>query len=514
MMDWRRNPLLWLKERFGEEPLDFQWSKIPGYENHKWDGSVDPLAGAWIDIAAAQWAAIEAATGTSKTYFLSRLVFWFLDVYEDSLVVTSAPKEAQLRLHLWSEISKAFYKFKKIRPHSELQKLKIKVDNRQPDNGDDPDLSESWQAVGFVSGTGTEEESSTKAQGFHRKDMLIIIEETPGVSRAVMTAFKNTCTGENNVICAVGNPDHELDPLHQFASLATVKAYTISAYDYPNVVLGNAAIPGAVTRASIERRRVEYGDESAMYLSRVRGISPKQGTNSLIMLSWIEQCEWISTEAMKPCYNAAGVDVSNSDSGDKAAVAYGEGPALISIKEFACPNATHLAYNLIYDDFELARQDYKRYGLDTIHQHGIPDYCVGIDAVGVGVATINALTDLHYTPVALQGGQWDDAIPQDQEGKPMYRFASLRAQMYFEAREDLRKKEVSIRIEDQAVLLKLKKELVVPRFDLRDSTIAVERKDKIKERLGHSPNLADAFVYWNWSRKGYLITGSHTAAIG
>ncbi len=500
---YRKDPLFWLQHRFKENPLDFEWSKREAYTGHKWDGSVDPLAQAWRALAEGNWVAIEAATGTSKTYMLSRIVFWFLDVYKDSLVVTSAPKQDQLKLHLWSELSKAFYKFKKVRPDAEMFKLRLKADNSTPDDEDDPDLSDSWQAVGFVAGTDADEASATKAQGFHRKNMLIITEETPGMPTPVMTAFKNTSTGGNNLILAVGNPDNELDNLHKFSLLSNVKRFRISAYDYPNVVEDNEVIPGAVTRASIQRRLVEYGENSPMYLSRVRGMSPKQSSDSLIKLEWIEQClEAIEEEGA----GAAGVDVANSENGDKAAVAWGMGNVLTRIDEFYCPNATHLAYNLIYNAAQRMELGYKDYSIPSMEDMQVDYRYVGVDAVGVGVATVNGFIDQSMPIQALQGGHWEEVIPVDEQGKFMYRFGTLRAQMYWELREDLRNRRIKIKIADKAAYDSLISELIIPKFSTSSAHIAVERKDEIKKRMGgKSPNVADAVVYWNWARKGYRI---------
>jgi hypothetical protein len=76
--------------------------------------------------------------------------------------------------------------------------------------------------------------------------------------------------------------------------------------------------------------------------------------------------------------------------------------------------------------------------------------------------------------------------------------------MYWIAREDLRQKKISLRISDYSILKRLVKELTVPRYEYRANTISVEPKESIKKRMsGFSPNLADAFVYWNFIRKGY-----------
>lgn len=511
MKRYREDPLFWLEDRLGEDPRSFKWSDFPEYEGHIWDGDRDALANAWLSIANKRWAGVEAATGTSKTYFLSRLVMWFLDVYPDSLVVTSAPKQDQLKLHLWAELSKSFNKFKQFRDKAAMYTLRMVVEetNTKLMEVDDVDYSKSWQCIGFVAGAGSDEDSATKAQGFHREHMLIILEETPGMPRAIMTAFQNTCTGENNLIMAVGNPDSELDLLHEFCQMKNVDAYRISAYDYPNVVAGREFIKGAVTQKSIDFRKAKYGEEHNMYLSRVRGISPKQSEHSLIKLTWIMDA---LARVIKndEGYNAVGVDVSNSEAGDKAALAWGEGATLKEVQDFHCQNATHLAYNLFYDDMELHARGYDNYHTAKLKDYNVFDPCIGIDAVGVGVATVNAFKDLFINPTAIHGGQWTEVIPIDPTSEErMYNFASFRSQIYWELREDLRLGLIAFAVTDYDYVEKLKKELTAARVMYNSNTIAVEKKEDIKRRLGgKSPNIADAVAYWNWVRKGYRFTAA------
>lgn len=524
--------MYWLEHRFGENPQSFQWSSINKeiYDKHIYDGDKDPIYNAWMSIATGNWASLYAATGTGKTYSLSRIVFWFLDCFDDSLIVTSAPKESQLKLHLWSEIGRAFHKFKAIRPEAKLTSLRLSLSDIDEENPYD-----GHQAVGFVAGTGSDEQSATKAQGFHRKDMLIITEETPGMNSAVMTAFKNTSTGTNNQILAVGNPDSELDELATFSELAHVKDFRISAFDYPNVVLDKELFPGAVTNMSIDRRRNEYGEDSPLFKSRVRGISPKQSSNSVISVKWIEDAFERTEVKDELLYkNALGVDVANSQNGDLASCCYGKGSTLEDVIEFRCPSASDIVYNLIYDDDKLDEIEasmktnrlktirnfisvedsnteeealFNRYDIPMIQDYDIDTTNIGIDAVGVGVSTINTFNNLGYKVTSLHGGQWEEAIPMIND-KPMYKFINLRAQMWWELREDLRKGKIRINIKSKALRQKIKKELGAPRFEVRDNSIVIESKDKIIKRLRKSPNIGDSIVYWNWMRKGYRATSS------
>lgn len=517
---YRRDPLYWYEHRLGLDPKSFHWSAFDEYKDHQWDGDVDPLKQAWDCVANVytqiqkgetpeyRKVGVEAATGTSKTYWLARLVTWFLDCHEGSLVVTSAPKQDQLKLGLWSEVSRLMYRLKKVRPNSKLYKMRLAMDDRTMDKLDEDEVlqSDSWHAVGFVAGVGSEEQSATKARGFHRKDMMIILEECTGMPNAVINAFQNTSTGQHNVIVAVGNPDNEFDPLHQFCIQEDTRHFRISALDYPNIVMQKEVYPGAVTQVSINDRKKVYGETSPMFQAMVRGISPQQAEDSLIKLEWIEQCIELEIGEEDHTYNAVGVDVANSEAGDKAALAWGQGSVLKELQEFYCKNATHLAYNLFYTPRELEYRGYDNYNTKTIHDFGVEGDCIGIDAVGVGVATVNACTDMGLPCQALQGGLWEEAIPKDDNDKPLYRFESLRSQMYWKAREDLRLKKVSLDVDDKELLKQLKKELCIPKFDAQARTISVESKKHIKKRLGgQSPNLMDAFVYWNWTRQGYRI---------
>lgn len=520
---WRKDPLLWLEERLGENRSSFQWSALSDkYNDHVWDGDIDPLANAWKDVAMKKWVAISAATGTGKTFWLSRLVFWFLDVYEDSLIVTTAPAENQLKANLWGEISKEIETFKKIRPYVRLTSTMLKPEGNNFNNPYVPYLN-SYMAKTFVAGVGANEASATKAQGFHRKDMLIICEEAAGMNPAMMTAFQNTCTGSNNIMVAVGNPDSELDQLNQFAELGNVNRYRISAYDYPNVVLQEEIFHGAVSQISIDRRKEKYGVDSPLYKSRVRGLTPSEGEDTLIKRTWIKEA-FVSEmpQEFDRSYNAVGVDVANSELGDMASLAWGKRNVLTLVQEFQCPNASHLGHNLMKGSIELRMDNQQDFGTPTIHEYQIRSECIGIDAVGVGVSTVNTLLEYGIVPTALQGSQWKEVIPQEMTirgGKEvpllLYEFVSLRDQMYWELREDLRQGLIKFYITDPDMQEQILTELSIAKFMLAKHKVAVEGKDQIKKRIGgKSPNVADAIAYWNWVRKGHNIVGGLAAMRG
>ena len=511
---WRKNPAIWLEERFGEDKNALFWDAFGGYENHEWDGTKNPLLEAWNIISSGDyenWCGIQSGTGTGKTYILARIVFWFLDCYlHDAICVTSAPKEDQLKLLLWKEIGKAFPKFKRIRPFADLSTLRLKVDKR---------FEGMNEAIGFVAGVKASEESTTKAQGFHARNMLIIMEEAAGMPLPTMTAFAGTSNGENNMIIAAGNPDSEHDPLNQFIeTYDRVRKVRVSGYDHPNVVNDREIIGGAVTNSSIRLKMNAEGGNVDGFLvkSRIRGLVPDQSENSLIRKRWVLDAAVdtnnVEMSALSRDWssNALGVDVANSKDGDMAAIARGEGNVLCELNEFQCPNASHLAFNLVLPEDELEQgllfegaksfPDINIYDVPKIFNHDIYEGNIGVDAVGVGVATIQAFKLMDYDVVHLHGGANKDAIPKDEQDNLMYEFSSLRAQMYWQLREDLQHGRIHIYIQNPQLRNRLFRELTAIRYEVTNRAIVVESKEKIKKRLGKSPNLADAVVYWNWVR--------------
>ena len=480
LVEYQRRPVDFAVEVLGIPEHTIRWSLNPGYENHRWDGTPDPLVVALDALAAWKDVGVEAGTGTGKTYVLGAAgMLWFLGCFEGAIVITVAPKEDQLTLNLWKEVRKLWPAFKRRFPTAELTSLKIRMRGG---------IDDSWAGFGFVAGVGADEESANRARGFHAEHMLVIFEETPGIDPAIMTAFEHTCTAPHNLRLALGNPDNQHDELHRFCTSPGVVHVRISALDHPNVVTGNAAlIPGAASRESIERRARKYGPDSPLYNAMVRGISPPQARDALIRWEWLEAAAArYSDPELRKGPKALGVDVANSQAGDEAAISRWLGACCLEVSAFPCPDANRLGFQVAVE-IELQRID---------PQH------VGVDSVGVGAGTVNELKRLHCYVQALNGGaspEFELEGEEDGAGRAVLdetRFANLRAQMWWQAREDLQHGRIAIPRDEE-----LWRDLTTPRWWTRNGKIYVEPKEEIIKRLGRSPNKGDAFVYGNWVRQ-------------
>jgi hypothetical protein len=480
---WQRHPIDYCVERLGVKRESLDWALLPAYQGHRWDGTENPIAWMFECLATNRWAAVEGATGTSKTFAAACATFWFLECFDDSVVITTAPKAQQLSLHIWKEIGKMYPRFAR----GELLQGMLRMNPPRDD----------WEAVAFVAGVRAEEAeaSATKAQGFHAEHMLIITEETPGISEAVMSALQNTSIAPHNLILALGNPDHQFDTLHKFALQKTVEHIVISGFDCPNVVLKDPNfIPGGQSEEGLRRMLDKYkSPEHPLYQSRARGRSPQQPREALIRWDWLVAArdrkleERIDKNGLRvhvpkeySGYKALGVDVANSEEGDKAAIAEGVGSVCLKVTAEQCPDANLLG------DHVAAR----------IRSESINPACVGVDGVGVGAGTVNELKRQGITCIDIQSGE--TAEPVTDRGVEMVEsFNNLRSQMWWQLRVDLQDPHSTLCLPDDEELYA---DLMMQKWEPINGKIVVQSKRDVKKKLGRSPNKGDALVYWNWVR--------------
>ena len=240
----------------------------------------------------------------------------------------------------------------------------------------------------------------------------------------------------------------------------------------------------------------------------MRGLSPKEAANSLFKRAWFDHAETLGRD---PDFvpdpmgeNALGVDVANSVKGDKGACVYSEKNMVTKIVEFVCPDATHLAYNLIHGGEWCESRGWNNYNIPSMVEADVWDENIAIDGNGVGAGTVSVMANEGYRVYNVIGGQDLTAIMADHEGRPLNKFENLRAQVIWTLAEEMRKGEIAIsQFVDREMFVALRSEcLVVERVREGGGSIRIESKDSIKRKLSNkSPNLLDAFAYWNWRRK-------------
>ena len=114
------------------------------------------------------------------------------------------------------------------------------------------------------------------AQGFHRKDMTIIVEEASGVSRDIMEQFEGTLSNPNSLILQIGNPNHRdcyfFDSFYVYGD-----RWSKFAWDAEKTPASNWFDPDRNKRLA-----KQFGRDSDVYRIRVLGEFPHTDPNCVI----------------------------------------------------------------------------------------------------------------------------------------------------------------------------------------------------------------------------------------
>lgn len=185
---------------------------------------------------------IKSCHGVGKTKGCSILVNWFFDSFPQSVTITSAPSDDQVRTLLWKDIRSS-------RPLWGRRHLKPA----------DPFMSrgDGWFAMGRVTndagGTGT-----ARFHGQHAKYMLFVFDEADGVPEfaygAVDGMMTNLGPGMVLIFIRIGNPATRTSEFHRRHTAPGVMSINFDALRFPNVYHDDSAlVPGGTTRAWVTK---------------------------------------------------------------------------------------------------------------------------------------------------------------------------------------------------------------------------------------------------------------------
>jgi hypothetical protein len=501
----------WIVDKLGIPEPTIRWSLNPEYDDchcprceqaghrgsHLWDGDPDPLVIALECMAKGESFAVSAGTGTSKTHTIAAAgSLAYLATRRNAIVFSVAPKRDLLLKNMWKEIGKLWPQYKRHFPHAELLTGNLRMLTGEGEQ-------EVWAATAFGAGVGADEELAQRLKGMHGEDMMWLFEETPGIPQPIIETVVKTLTGKKNFFGALGNPEHQHDPLANLSKKPWVRAIRISALDYPNVVAGRDIIPGARSRESVVRDLQDSDglEDHPHYLAQVRGIAPAQSRKAIIRWEWCEQAaKRYDDPAFREGALALGVDPADSPTGDKAAISRWQGACCTEVVTFSAEDASAVARE-VYPEIVDSRNP-----IDPKH--------VGVDSVGVGASTVNELKKLGIRIRRISGAvrpipqlDWSARWASTEEvGDGTVRptgpvvpeaetYANTRSQVYWRLREDLRLGRIAL--PNDRLLFE---ELTAIEYEVPNGKITIEPKADIKIKLGRSPNRGDAVAYGNFAR--------------
>jgi phage terminase large subunit len=403
--------------------------------------------------------AVRSCHGAGKSHVAARIALWFLYSFFRSIVITTAPTGRQVQRILWQELRRA---------HTNAR---VALGGRL--GMKDLQLDDGWFAFGFSTDEGD------SFQGPHAEHVLFIGDEASGLDSGLWAAIDGILTSAHCRALFIGNPTNPASAFAAEAKNAATKSLHISAFDTPNFTAFGITLediragtweakitrplpyPALVTPAWVADKWKRWGEASPLWLARVMGEFPEQGTDTLIPLAWVEAAQERELKPDGP--HELGVDVARYGD-DESVIAERRGPRvrvrLTTAKESTMETAGKVIAALTDSGATQAK----------------------IDDIGVGGGVVDRLIELKKPAVGINVGE----AAHDSD-----RFANLRAELWWNVRELAETGQLDLDPHDE----ELAAELTAIKFKYTSKgQIIIEPKEETKKRLKRSPDRADAVM--------------------
>lgn len=421
-----------------------------------------------------------------KSFIAGNLIVTFLYSYKDSIVISTAPTWRQVEKLIWKEVRASYGR------------------STIPLGGDllpaSPELHivrDQWYAAGLSTN------DPNKFQGFHAKHILIVVDEGAGVSEPIFEALEGAMASQDAHLLIMGNPTKIGGTFHRSFKEPGWQKIAVSAFDTPNFTeLGiteediatgkwqdkvegkELPYPMMVTPDWVADKYKRWGPQSVAYVARVTGNFPEGGDDTVIPLSWIEAAmeRWHEVEYGEDV--ELGIDPAEFGN-DETVIAIKAGrkiKPLLSHYGLGVMETAGVAVNIIKEEKPIVTK---------------------VDVIGIGTGVEGRLKELGHNTLRVNVAEHAKGLTPKQVDKAKESFFNLRAQMYWALREALDPDPLVNSLPlalppDEELML----ELSTPVYTINSKgQIQLEPKDKIKQRLGRSPDRAEAVAIVNLSSK-------------
>jgi hypothetical protein len=451
--------------------------------------------------------AVRSCHGSGKSFIAALLACWWVSTRPigDAIVVTTAPTFAQVHSILWEDIRKFHIKAKE-RYEAGLAPMKLPGYVTQGDQW----KSDEGVLIGF--GRKPADNNDHGFQGIHRPYVLVIIDESCGIKENLFTAVEAITTTENSRILAIGNPD---DPATTFKKFFGVDPnwyhLDVSSFDSPNFTREHEGHYDACTHEDewmqaqcqkrewakrwdrdkalmlphqvlqllpnhewVEERRVAWGVNSPLWMSKVLGEFPLQSVNTLFSADTLNR--GIDTVITPGRTDPVILGVDLARFGPNYSTIYSNIGGQIRLVDKWGGKADEQ----LVDGMESAARVHT-----WAQKLGATE--VRIDAEGIGgpiLDQVNRLSEGSYQVVQMKGSR---TSPDN------YRWVNSRAYWYDKLREDMFTGKIDIDFNDKVLLEEL--EQIQYHFKNRFKSLQIESKEEMEKRGVMSPDHADAAVY-------------------
>lgn len=426
---WREKPQAFAREVLGIQPDPWQDVVLEAFPHN-------------------QRMALKACKGPGKTATLAMLAWNFMLTRPHANIAATSITGDNLKDGLWKEMAKWQKRSQLLSECFEWQKERI-VCREHP---------ETWfMSARSWSKSAAAEQQSNALAGFHADYLLFILDEAGGIPDAVMAAAEAAlASGIETKLLMAGNPTHLEGPLYRASTTERSLWFLHEITADPDDPLRTPRVSVKWAREQIQK----YGRDNPWVLVNVFGRFPPSSLNALIGPDEVRDAmkRHYRPDSYQHAARILGVDVARE--GDDRSVIFPR-QGLVAFEPMILRNA-----NSIQGAGTVARK-----WRDWNAQAAFID-----NTGGFGGGWIDQLSLLGFTPQAVHySGSANDA-----------RYGNKRAEMWFEMCQWIKEGGALPPIDD------LVAELSTPQYFFKGDKLMIEPKELVKERLGRSPDLADA----------------------
>lgn len=422
-------------------------------------------------VVANKKTAVKSAHDTGKSFVSALIGAWWLDTHfpGEAFLVSTAPTFHQVKMILWREIGKMHRK----------GKLLGRVNQTEWYIGNEP--------IGY--GRKPADYDEDAFQGIHAPYVLVILDEATGVPPQLWDAVETITTGRHCRILAIGNPD---DPTSHFKTVCNPgsgwNVITIKAWDTPNftprddrysLAMWDRFRDVLLDPEWVEDKRKTWGETDPRWISKVEAEFPEDAEDGVVPASWAARCQ---REEEHPAEDLVPVELG---------IDIGAGGDLTVIQERRGVVAGRTWTENSRDPEIVTGKCMAAIRSIMGHKKRPEKLRVKIDVIGWGWGVMGSMRTEIRRDSDLNGRVEVIPVNVGEASSDKKRFVRLRDEVWWMARElsesgtwDLSS------VPDETI-----SQLIAPKWALDASgKIKVEKKDDTKERLGSSPDYADALI--------------------
>jgi hypothetical protein len=436
---WLASPSLMVRELFGVKPDPWQEEILEAFPKN-------------------EYLAMQACKGPGKTAVMAWLAWNFLLTRPNPKIAATSISGDNLKDNLWAEMALWQSKSPMLMQLFEWTNTRIFLKSK-------PEIW--WMSARTWPKTGDANAQANTLAGLHADYILFLLDESGGIPDAVMVSAEAALSSckEGHIVQA-GNPTHLQGPLFR----ASRDRKENGGLWYVVEITGDPDDPKRSPRVKVDWARNQikkYGRDNPWVMVNVFGKFPPASINTLISEDEVRASmrRAYRDYEYKDYAKVMGVDVARMGD-DASVIARRQGIQMFNlIKRRNVPDGIQGAAltNRIWGEFKA-------------------DACF-IDATGgFGYTWIDQLTVLSRSPIPVQfAGKASQAE----------RYANKRAEMYFDLVDWIRAGG-ALPPEDSEGATELLKALCETTYTFSKDKMLLEDKDALKDRIGYSPDEADA----------------------